>query len=706
MPADQTCGRVARSRNGCVTCRARRIKCDETRPSCRQCATRGQDCGGYRLHVRWSTKHESRPVHRAKHQSSPTWLYTARKSQPAQCRQLPAEPDATPAYPALSESESQLTSTTACSSSSADAPFDCPRDETRSVLDLGLLGLVSRLAWDPFNTSSSSSNSAIDGDWTHAGPTAFSGWDSDEPAPNNEDTALYDTEVTWSTVSQESTAFSDDSGCFDTDLDARQPLVPISTVAHGPYMMVEYWFRDICPLWSQYDSESNFNRTIAAALWSNCEAVQLSLQAMSTAYLASKVPTMKDMSFSMMKAAAEVITADLHTINSHQLFDTVPVGLLYSLLCIGTSICWLNAGQLGLPFLSEAKALLYNINQHSDSLPADQRQLLQFFNKSWLYVEMLLSMVLSNCKSLQAVEGIGEADVRTCIGPDLPLVPVDDFPHPWTGICSTSLRLFTRTMKLCHRFRHAARTRATFASAHVTSAMRLMEQATSVEEQLLALDLSHLETGGKTDDSKTPNQHLVRVGEAYRQAGLLQLYQTFPDLLVARYSLQTTAENNAHFLWHTWITPIALQLVTLLKGLPGYSGSKMTQPLLCITASSGLRLQRPLTQRVRQSQTADSSDKHIEHHDMLQYIEISRENSEREHEEQVQEDAESTVLSARQFIRDRLKLLKTVLPSKPVLVAEELVEAIWRAYDGEHSLEYATHWIDIMERENLKSNFA
>ncbi|KAF5136356.1 Beauvericin cluster-specific repressor BEA4 [Metarhizium anisopliae] len=596
------------------------IKCDETRPSCRQCATRGQDCGGYRLHVRWSTKHESRPVHRAKHQSSPTWLYTARKSQPAQSRQLPAEPDATPEYPALSESESQLTSTTACSSSSADAPFDCPRDETRSVLDLGLLGLVSHLAWDPFNNSSSSSNSAIDGDWTHAGPTVFSGWDSDEPAPNNEGTALCDTEITWSTVSQESTAFSDDSGCFDTDLDARQPLVPISAVAHGPYMMVEYWFRDICPLWSH--------------------------------------------------------------------------------------ICWLNAGQLGLPFLSEAKALLYNINQHSDSLPADQRQLLQFFNKSWLYVEMLLSMVLSNCKSLQAVEGIGEADVRTCIGPDLPLVPVDDCPHPWTGICSTSLRLFTRTMKLCHRFRHAARTRATFASAHVTSAMRLMEQARSVEEQLLALNLSHLEAGGQTDDSKTPNQHLVRVGEAYRQAGLLQLYQTFPDLLVARYNPQTTAENNAHFLWHTWITPIALQLVTLLKGLPGYSGSKMTQPLLCITASSGLRLQRSLTQRVRQSQTADASDKYIEHHDMLQYIEIARENSEREHGEQVQDDAESTVLSARQFIRHRLKLLKTVLPSKPVSVAEELVEAIWRAYDGEHSLEYVTHWIDIMERENLKSNFA
>lgn len=38
---------------GCVTCKARRVKCDETKPTCEQCARRRITCGGYRIDVRW-----------------------------------------------------------------------------------------------------------------------------------------------------------------------------------------------------------------------------------------------------------------------------------------------------------------------------------------------------------------------------------------------------------------------------------------------------------------------------------------------------------------------------------------------------------------------------------------------------------------------------------------------------------------------------
>ncbi|KAI0506201.1 hypothetical protein F5B22DRAFT_470713 [Xylaria bambusicola] len=36
-----------RSRSGCKSCKARHIKCDETRPNCRRCLIKGQVCGGY-----------------------------------------------------------------------------------------------------------------------------------------------------------------------------------------------------------------------------------------------------------------------------------------------------------------------------------------------------------------------------------------------------------------------------------------------------------------------------------------------------------------------------------------------------------------------------------------------------------------------------------------------------------------------------------
>ncbi|KAI4721931.1 hypothetical protein E4T48_01816 [Aureobasidium sp. EXF-10727] len=36
-----------RTRTGCITCRIRRIKCDEARPSCQKCSSTGRKCDGY-----------------------------------------------------------------------------------------------------------------------------------------------------------------------------------------------------------------------------------------------------------------------------------------------------------------------------------------------------------------------------------------------------------------------------------------------------------------------------------------------------------------------------------------------------------------------------------------------------------------------------------------------------------------------------------
>lgn len=45
--------KLSKSRNGCVTCKAKRLKCDETKPSCNQCARRSVPCGGYKRDFKW-----------------------------------------------------------------------------------------------------------------------------------------------------------------------------------------------------------------------------------------------------------------------------------------------------------------------------------------------------------------------------------------------------------------------------------------------------------------------------------------------------------------------------------------------------------------------------------------------------------------------------------------------------------------------------
>ncbi|CAG8974651.1 hypothetical protein HYALB_00010747 [Hymenoscyphus albidus] len=43
----------SKSRNGCVTCKAKRLKCDETKPECQQCHKRSVPCGGYKKDFKW-----------------------------------------------------------------------------------------------------------------------------------------------------------------------------------------------------------------------------------------------------------------------------------------------------------------------------------------------------------------------------------------------------------------------------------------------------------------------------------------------------------------------------------------------------------------------------------------------------------------------------------------------------------------------------
>ncbi|KAJ5557092.1 hypothetical protein N7494_001007 [Penicillium frequentans] len=45
--------RQTKSRNGCITCKAKRLKCDETKPSCSQCDRRKVSCGGYKKDFKW-----------------------------------------------------------------------------------------------------------------------------------------------------------------------------------------------------------------------------------------------------------------------------------------------------------------------------------------------------------------------------------------------------------------------------------------------------------------------------------------------------------------------------------------------------------------------------------------------------------------------------------------------------------------------------
>ncbi|KZF19096.1 hypothetical protein L228DRAFT_251186 [Xylona heveae TC161] len=69
----------SRSLAGCITCRSRKVKCDETRPTCRLCARNNLVCGGYKARIAFVTYIPSRDDFEAVSNTDSDWLAGRRR---------------------------------------------------------------------------------------------------------------------------------------------------------------------------------------------------------------------------------------------------------------------------------------------------------------------------------------------------------------------------------------------------------------------------------------------------------------------------------------------------------------------------------------------------------------------------------------------------------------------------------------------------
>ncbi|KAF2809949.1 uncharacterized protein BDZ99DRAFT_387453 [Mytilinidion resinicola] len=76
----------SKSRNGCSTCKAKRLKCDETKPTCQQCTRRGVPCGGYKKDFKWRAFDDAsfQPAHKPSTRTSSPNDFSDIRYPPAQ----------------------------------------------------------------------------------------------------------------------------------------------------------------------------------------------------------------------------------------------------------------------------------------------------------------------------------------------------------------------------------------------------------------------------------------------------------------------------------------------------------------------------------------------------------------------------------------------------------------------------------------------
>ncbi|CAG9978588.1 unnamed protein product [Clonostachys byssicola] len=670
----------SRSRSGCVTCKEKHLKCDETKPFCQMCQSKGSKCGGYQQQLRWSYKYETAVRKRRKDTKPAKPTKTTQNQKPIPLSSHPVA--IRPRSPAQ------------------NGPLQ-PKQ------DLAIHDTVPEPEWQAALASLRALEDNYDGSDDNLycfGDDATDVTVLDDDIP---DLIAADTDVSSQLEIIPVSRSHDYSGNLIRDNTAggwahmnQQPAgttgaVIFPSLIDTPSILITHWFERVCAVWSGYDSHLNLNRSLALNLWQQSETVSNCLQSMSAALMTATSPEMKQTSLRLLKDATSTVNRELSVIHSTPQLENIPVSLLFSLLCLGTSVCWTEATYLGVPFLREARALMNRINARGLPLSAENKQILSYFDKSLVYCDMLLAMV-------------GYGDI-----PQDEKVEDEGTPHPWTGISTASYRLFARAVTLCQTFRRGSQQPRT-TTEFLQNALKQIEEAQSIEEQVLAMETPAETDLGETGDQRTPRAHLVSLAEAYRLASLVHLYQTFPDLAARRLPRDSWPARNAQASLDTWIVALSLRLIETLKDIPPNSGSRMMQPALYISASTGLKLNLPTLNSEDslvqfRSEPSPHGRTSLDHEDceiseyMSHLCGFGSENT--YSSENLLMHSAFGVEEARNFVLERLDIFEYTLPPNPIIVAKELVKAIWAAYDADVSGQYPIHWIDIMQSRNLRSLF-
>jgi hypothetical protein len=463
-------------------------------------------------------------------------------------------------------------------------------------------------------------------------------------------------------------------------------------------LLVEEWFRNVCSMWSSFDSEANLNRKLAYETWTRSEAVMNCLQSMSATCLSSQMPAMRQVAVSYLRSAIAAIQRDLK-VTQDQPVGTFPTEVLLSLCCIGTAACWIDTKEIGSQFLREAKTVLRRVNRESKNLSAQDRQTLSFFNNSIIYWNMLVAVVTDEKDDL-GIPKLKEPKNKELARPIV--------PHPWTGISGSAQRLFTQAVRLCRRFRRNFRQGSIATMRNLETALKDIKEAQQIEEELLGLEHYQAHEISETGDHMSPVSHFIDVAEGYRLASLVQLYQTFPDLVARR--LPEDANGSAGFVpWDNWIVPLSLRLINTLRRVPVSSGTRCIQPLLYLSASTGLRFDVETLAQQQRAIAQLSRSTSIDNSGNTRSIDPTKATLV---DDDVMEESQLTitrlsieVTHARRFVMERLSALEHSLPPAPVLVAKDLVKAIWAGYDSDTPGTNYTHWIDVMEDSDLRTIF-
>jgi hypothetical protein len=436
---------------------------------------------------------------------------------------------------------------------------------------------------------------------------------------------------------------------------------PAASLTDIESFLVQHYFKDVCVLFSSFDSILNPFRTTIGRIFQNSSSIYYAIQSMAAAHLANTYPPMAAVGIELQRKACESLREELPLVQAGQTNNTTS---FLSIILLGLTTTWHESGALGVDFLTVARSLILPKLLSSSDREDVQRET-QFFEDSLIYWEMLMGFVTQDGMEFPSRSGLRNRTIARPI-PDARKRDGKIMPHPWSCAAPTIQILFAEVGRLVRKER--------LLHMSGTIDMRGREDnllnASMLEEDLLATECPLAEELADPGDAKTAKRDFVVMAEAYRCAGLLEIYRVFPSILRKRLGtnafwtdkidlgipvprFETAYEDTDTKLW---TNSLALHILSTLETLPSSSGTCCLQPILFVVAASELKFVSSI----------DFFDIHAN---------------------------DTKVLQARAFASRRLDEFARRFAAKPIRKAIEIVGETWRRLDGGEEI----FWIDVME---------
>ena len=634
--------RLIRSRGGCAVCKSKRVsstklptvmlmltrklKCDEAQPSCSRCERLGITCPGYKRALKWSLSSTADFKRHEQKKIASEQSADQRATFQPQLEQAGHDvPD-----PFGSEFLERLAAITEA--------------ENASIFDINDLGLSWPTEGRLFGTA---------GHYQGQAPETLFAFEAVSQAKDE----------IWQTSSVQ--AAIDGSWRQESfALAANAPTMGQALHDHTT-VLVEYYFKEVCGMMSCYDSQLNPYRTTISSAWSGSPSLYYVTQSMAAACLSEVSPRLGSLVPQLQSQAISCLSQEVQE-------RQVDTASLLALVMLGMSLSWHDPGQVGhLQF----KVLTHIIQPQAldDNISPITKQKRVFFYNSLVYWQMLLSFV-TDVEPMQGVPATHQPkELR--------------LPHPQTGIGVEVQILVARVGSLVRRERKRILSHS-FASKHdVHEAARSILEAERLQSQLCNIQMPYAGAVADSGDELTPVDHLLKVAEAYRCIGLLQLYRNFPVLLSSHmYPEQPPREAFSDLPLHVlavaqknaWQTRFALHVIDLIKDIPLSSRSRSIQPLLLVSICSELSLGHDSLPVGAQSPT-QSTAIGPQTRSLVSDLDI---------------------LCARRFVISRLSEFEHMLAARPIRQMLVLCKETWDRMDRERQDVY---WMDVMMEKGYET---